>query len=100
MIFTKILIGRITVSLSIIIPTLQMKKLRHGEVNFVRSQRVGFEHILLIVTSYRLLRGFRGSTTGQEPICPYRRHNEMLVPSLVRKDPLEEGMATHSSILS
>ena len=43
MIFTKILIGRITVSLFIIIPTLQMRNLRHREVNFVRSQRVGFE---------------------------------------------------------
>ena len=43
MIFTKILIGRITVSLIIVIPTLQMRNLRHRGVNFVRSRRVGFE---------------------------------------------------------
>ena len=29
-----------------------------------------------------------------------RKHNEMWVQSLSQEDPLEEGMATHSSILA
>ena len=42
---------------------------------------------------------FPGGTSGQEPTCQCRRHNEMLVRSLDWEDPLEEGMATHPSVL-
>ena len=38
-------------------------------------------------------------TSGKEPTCQCRRH-ETLVPSRGQEDPLEEGMETHSSILS
>ena len=43
--------------------------------------------------------GFLGGASGKEPACQCRRH-EMQVPSLGQEDPLEEGMATHSSILA
>ena len=42
---------------------------------------------------------FPGGASGKEPICQCRRH-EMQVQSLGWEDPLEEGMATHSSILA
>ena len=47
--------------------------------------------------------GFPGGASGKEPTCQYRRHkrcrrHETQVPSLGGEDPLEEGMATHSSI--
>ena len=42
--------------------------------------------------------GFPGGTSGKEPAWQCRRHKR--VGSLGREDPLEEGMATLSSILS
>ena len=42
--------------------------------------------------------GFPGGANGKEPACQHRRH-ETRVPSLGQEDPLEEGMATHSSII-
>ena len=44
--------------------------------------------------------GFPGGTSGKESICQCRRHKEAQVWSLVWEDPLEEGIATHSSILA
>ena len=41
---------------------------------------------------------FPGGASGKEPICQCRRH-EMWVQSLGWEDPLEEGMAIHSSNL-
>ena len=43
--------------------------------------------------------GFPGGASGKESACQCRRH-EMQVRSLGQEDPLEEGMATHSSILA
>ena len=43
--------------------------------------------------------GFLGGTSGKEHACQCRRH-ETWVRSLGQEDPLEEGMATHSSILA
>ena len=43
--------------------------------------------------------GFPGGTSGKEPVFQCKRH-EMWIRSLGQKDPLEEGMATHSSILA
>ena len=40
---------------------------------------------------------FPDGTSGKEPACQCRRH-EMWVWSPGREDPLEEGMATHSSV--
>ena len=44
-------------------------------------------------------RGFPAGTSGKEHACQCRRH-ETRVRSLGQEDPLEEGMATHSSILA
>ena len=44
--------------------------------------------------------GFPGGASGKEPICQCRRRKQMQVWSLGQEDPLEEGMATHSSILA
>ena len=44
--------------------------------------------------------GFPGNTSGKEPACHCRKHNETRVQSLGQEDPLEEGMATYSSILA
>ena len=42
---------------------------------------------------------FPGGASGKEPTCQCRRH-EMQVQALGWGDPLEESMATHSSILA
>ena len=44
--------------------------------------------------------GFPGSASGKETACQCRRHKKPQVRSLGREDPLEEGMAAHSSILA
>ena len=43
--------------------------------------------------------GYPGGTSGKEPTYKCRRQ-EMWILSLAWEDPLEEGMATHSSILA
>ena len=43
--------------------------------------------------------GFPGGASGKEPPCQCRRQ-ETQDSSLGREEPLEEGMATHSSILA
>ena len=43
--------------------------------------------------------GFPGGTSGKNPLCQFRRY-EMWIWSLGWEEPLEEGMATHSSILA
>ena len=47
----------------------------------------------------QLKQGFPGVTSGKEPICQCRRQ-ETQVQSLSQEDPLEEEVATHSSILA
>ena len=42
---------------------------------------------------------FLGGVSGKDSSCQYRRH-ETWVRSLSQKDPLEEGMAAHSSVLA
>ena len=44
------------------------------------------------------MEGFPGGAIGKEPACQCKK--EMGVQSLGWKDTLEEGMATHSSILA
>ena len=44
--------------------------------------------------------GFPGDTSGKEPTCQYRRPKKLWFNPWVRKTPLEEGMATHFSILA
>ena len=43
--------------------------------------------------------GFPGGTSGKESACQRRRHQTRF-RSLGQEDPLQEGMATHSSILA
>ena len=51
-----------------------------------------------------IVEGFRGDTSGkkkQQKTClPVQETEEKRVGSLHQEDPLEEGMATHSSILA
>ena len=42
--------------------------------------------------------GFPAGPSGREPICECRRLSETLIGSLGWEDPLEKGMAIHSSI--
>ena len=44
--------------------------------------------------------GFPGGASGKEPTCQCRRHKRRGFDPWVKKIPLEEGMATHSSILA
>ena len=48
---------------------------------------------------HREARGFPGRANGKESTCQCRTQ-EMRVQSLGKEDPLEEGMATHSSVLA
>ena len=41
-----------------------------------------------------------GGASGREPTCQYRRARRQPVQSLGREGPLEEGVATHSSLLA
>ena len=49
---------------------------------------------------YPLTMGFPDGTSGKEPACQMQETKETPVPSLGQEDPLEEGMATHSSVLA
>ena len=44
--------------------------------------------------------GFPRSTSGKERACQFGSYKEVWVQSLGPEDPLEEGIATHSSILA
>ena len=44
--------------------------------------------------------GFPGGARGAASACQMQEPQETRVPSLGREDPLEEDMATHSSILT
>ena len=44
--------------------------------------------------------GFSGGTRGKEPHLPLWETQESGVQSLGQEDPLKEGMATHSCLLS
>ena len=46
-----------------------------------------------------LKRGFPGGASGKEPACNAGEHKTWVRP-LGQEDPLEKGMATHSSILA
>ena len=56
--------------------------------------------ILFYSTSVLYSMGFPGSTSGKEPAWQCRRFKETQVRFLGQEYPLEEGMATHSSILA
>ena len=47
-----------------------------------------------------MLEAFPGDTSGKEPACQCRRCKRCRFNSLGQEDPLEEGVATHSSVLA
>ena len=49
----------------------------------------------MLLTGVQDEEGFPSGSSGKEPACPTQ---ESRAQSLGREDPLEEGMATHSSI--
>ena len=46
------------------------------------------------------LGGFPGGASDKEPTCQWRRHKRHRFDPWVREDPLEGGMATHSSFFA
>ena len=58
----------------------------------------GWKDFNILTTAMAIHRGFPGGASGKEPTCQCRR--QVRVQSLGQADPLEEGMATHSSVLS
>ena len=46
------------------------------------------------------IKGFPGGASGEEPTCQHRRLKETWARSLGQENPLEESMATHSTILA
>ena len=46
-----------------------------------------------------MIQGFPGGTSGKGPTCQFRDVRETGL-TLDQEDPLEKGMATHSSILA
>ena len=53
----------------------------------------------MILNQICILTSSSAGASGKEPTCQYRRH-EMRIVSLGQEDPLEENIATHSSILA
>ena len=58
----------------------------------------GWKDFNILTTTMAIHRGVPGGASGKEPACQCRR--QMRVQSLGQADPLEEGMAMHSSVLS
>ena len=46
------------------------------------------------------VKGFPGGASGKEPACQTQKTLQTRVQSLGQEDPLEKGMAIHSSILA
>ena len=55
---------------------------------------------LFSLTSCHPFGGFPGRASGKEPAYQCRRHKRCRLDPWVRKDPLEEEMATHFSIFA
>ena len=67
-----------------------------GGLQSMGLHRVG--HDLAAVAAYYTI--YPGGTSGKEPACQRRRHNETWVWPLGWEDPLEKGVTTHSSTLA
>ena len=61
---------------------------------------LSLEHSPLFYTSILKPLGFTGGWMGKEPDCQWQATQETWVQSLGWEDPLEEKMATHSSMLA
>ena len=67
---------------------------------FIVTYAVVLDSCVLLLIFIIILEGFSVGTSGKESSCQCRRHKRWWVQSLSREDPLEKGMATHSSILA
>ena len=65
---------------------------------FHKSFRRGEQRISLVMTLSQM--DFTGGSSGKEPACPPRRYGGCGFHPCVSKIPLEEGMATYSTILA
>ena len=77
----------------------------HGQRSLVGYSPWGHKRLGHDLTKHQqqlfLFNSFPGAASGKEPTCQCTRcKREMQVWSLGWEDPLEEGMATHSSILA
>ena len=70
--------------------------LHFGQTDEPRGNPTIYWNYLLIHSFFLFPRGFPGGSDGKESACNAGDQ----VPSLGQKDPLEKGMATHSSILT
>ena len=79
-----------------IVKTLQVTSLEDERLKLFPE---GYPPSLLICNIVQDVLGFPGGASGKEPTCQCRRH-ETWVRYLGRGDPLEDGTATHSTILA
>ena len=56
--------------------------------------------VYTIICDSMYVMGFPSGTSGKEPACQCRRHKRYGFNPWVGEDPLEEGMAMHSSIFA
>ena len=74
-------------------------------LHFPQKQFVGWQRQILTLSQKSFYLeplfsgGSPGGTSGKEPACPCRRQ-ETWIQSLGQEDPLQESVATHSSILT
>ena len=71
----------------------------HGECCVSLASGCLLDFFFVGVTVYNSL-DFPGGISGKEPACRCRKPKKQGFSPWVRKTPLEEGMATHSSILA
>ena len=67
---------------------------------FIVTYAVVLDSCILLLIFIVILEGFSGGTSGKESSFQCGRQKRWWVQSLSREDPLEKGMAIHSSILA
>ena len=76
----------------------EKKKHKKKNDNTCGQSYIIFFNPVIILQLFIEEKGFPGGTSGKEPACHCRRHRRHRL--LGWEDPLEKGMATHSSILA
>ena len=71
-----------------------------GERRSSSNKKNGFAKPEIFTLWSLIKKGFLGGTSGKEPACQGRRPQRRGFDPWVGKSPLEEGTATHSSILA
>ena len=62
--------------------------------------RICVDYATLFYWANTIRKGFPGSSAGKNPLVVQKTQETQRVQSLGREDPLEEGIATHLSILA